>query len=425
MAMISNAAPVAIGQRQDHRAASGVLMALFFAIGFLTCLNDIIVPHFKSIFALDYTRAMLIQFSFFAAYFVVSTPSGFAVRKLGYKNAILLGLSVAAVGCFAFYPAAAFRSYPLFLGALFILASGFTLLQVAVNPYAAILGSKETASSRLTLTQAFNSLGTTIAPLIGSALILSPTGEAADSANAAHSVEAPYLAFAVVLVLMTGALTLFRLPDARPDDEVGAGKGESLWMHAPLVLGAVGIFVYVGAEVAIGSILVSFLREPSIGGIDASAAARYISFYWGGAMIGRFAGSAILRAWAPRHVLATFAAVAFALVGATILFSGHIAMFTILGVGLFNSIMFPTIFTLAIDGLGARTGDGSGVLCMAIVGGAIIPVVEGAVADRIGVHAAFFVPLVCYAYIVWYGLAGSKLSFHRRGEAGTAGALRQ
>ena len=420
MAMLSETAPLGVGHadHKDHRGASTVLMALFFAIGFLTCLNDIIIPHFKAIFALDYTRAMLIQFSFFAAYFVVSAPSGIAVRKLGYKRAIVLGLAVAALGCFAFYPAAILRSYGLFLGALFVLASGFTILQVAANPYAAILGSPETASSRLTLTQAFNSLGTTLAPLVGSALILSPAGsEVAGGEGTAHSVVAPYLAFAAVLVAMSAALALFRLPETRPEASADREPGESVWSHAPLVLGAVAIFVYVGAEVAIGSILVSFLREPGIGAIDAKTAARCISFYWGGAMIGRFAGALVLRAWPPARVLATVAGVAFALVGATILVTGPAAMFTILAVGLFNSIMFPTIFTLAIDGLGERTGEGSGVLCMAIVGGAIVPVVEGAVADRAGVHLAFLVPLVCYAYIVWYGLAGSKARFRRRGEA--------
>jgi FHS family L-fucose permease-like MFS transporter len=397
-------------RRPDHRAASAVLMALFFAIGFLTCLNDIIVPHFKDLFALDYTRAMLIQFSFFAAYFVVSAPSGMAIRKLGYKNAIVLGLAVAALGCFGFYPAAALRSYPLFLAALFVLASGFTLLQVAANPYVAILGRKETASSRLTLTQAFNSLGTTVAPLIGSALILSPgIGGTADRAVAARSVQAPYLVFAATLILMSAALVLFRLPDARPSE--GRAAGASVWSHAPLVLGALAIFVYVGAEVAIGSLLVSFLRDPSIGAIDTKTAARCISFYWGGAMVGRFVGSALLRVVPPASVLVAFASAAFGLVGATILFSGPAAIVTILFVGLFNSILFPTIFTLAIDGLGDRTGEGSGILCMAIVGGAIVPVVEGAVADRAGLHVAFVVPLVCYAYIAWYGTVGWRMRF--------------
>ena len=408
--LTETAAPLNVAHQREHRGAVGVLMALFFAIGFLTCLNDIIIPHFKSIFALDYKGAMLIQFSFFAAYFVVSVPSGIIVHKMGYKNAILLGLGVAALGCFGFFPAAVLPSYVLFLAALFVLASGFTLLQVAVNPYAAILGSPETASSRLTLTQAFNSVGTTVAPLIGSALILSPDKGPVDPAVAAHSVQAPYLAFAAILVAMAAALALFRLPEVRPEQEK-SGEGESVWSHAPLAFGALAIFVYVGAEVSIGSILVSFLGERTIAALDAKTAASWLLVYWGGAMIGRFAGAAVLRTWLPPRVLGGAGAVAFLLVGATILGTGHFAMFTILGVGLFNSIMFPTIFTLAIDGLGPRTGEGSGVLCMAIVGGALVPVLEGAVADRLGVHVAFVVPLVCYAYIVWYGLVGSKLRF--------------
>jgi FHS family L-fucose permease-like MFS transporter len=418
MAMISETAETAetagpqVAARADHRVASGVLMALFFAIGFLTCLNDIIVPHFKAIFALDYAQAMLIQFSFFAAYFVASAPSGIAVRRLGYKRSILLGLVVAAAGCVGFYGAAAFRSYAMFLASLFVLASGFTLLQVAANPYVAILGSKETASSRLTLTQAFNSVGTTLAPFVGASFLL-PAGDGGTPEPATiRSVQTPYLSFAVVLVVMTLALRAFRLPEARAERSVAGGR--SVWSHAPLAFGALAIFVYVGAEVAIGSLLVSFLREPSVGAIDARTAARCVSLYWGGAMIGRFAGAAILRRWAPPRVLAVFAAAALALVGITILFEGPVAMVAILSVGLFNSIMFPTIFTLAIAGLGERTGDGSGVLCMAIVGGAIVPLLEGAVADRVGVQAAFAVPLVCYAYIAWYGLVGSKMRFTER-----------
>jgi FHS family L-fucose permease-like MFS transporter len=412
MTMMTETASPRVAASADHRAASGVLMALFFAIGFLTCLNDIIVPHFKAIFSLDYAQAMLIQFSFFAAYFVVSAPSGIAVRRLGYKRSILLGLVVAAAGCAGFYGAAAFRSYAMFLGSLFVLASGFTLLQVAANPYVAVLGSKETASSRLTLTQAFNSLGTTLAPLVGASFLLSGADGAAADRAAARSVQTPYLSFAVVLVAMALALRAFRLPEAHAEQTVPGGR--SVWSHAPLTFGAVAIFVYVGAEVAIGSLLVSFLREPSIGAIDAGTAARCVSFYWGGAMIGRFAGAAMLRKWAPPRVLSAFAGAALVLVCVAILARGPVAMVAILSVGLFNSIMFPTIFTLAIDGLGERTGDASGVLCMAIVGGALVPLLEGAVADRAGVQTAFTVPLVCYAYIAWYGIVGSKMRFAER-----------
>lgn len=399
--------------REHHRVASGVLIGLFFAIGFLTCLNDIVIPHFKSIFDLDYTRATLVQFCFFAAYFIASPPSGLIVRKAGYKRAIVVGLATAGVGCIGFYPAAAVRSYPLFLGSFFVLASGFTLLQVAANPYVAVLGPEATASSRLTLTQAFNSVGTTIAPIVGSWLILPQTDLSASAGEAARlaatrSVQVPYLVFAGVLLVMSVSLSVMRLPELRPDEGSGpAASGGRLWSHPPLVFGVLAIFLYVGAEVAIGSFLVSFLRDASVVGVDARTAARGMSFYWGGAMVGRFVGAGALRRWPPRYVLATVAGVALLLVGATVVLSGSAAMVTILSVGLFNSIMFPTIFTLAIDGLGARTGQASGMLCMAIVGGAILPVVQGAVADRIGVHLAFVVPMASYAYIAWYGLSGA------------------
>jgi len=406
--MSSFTQPNATGPSDERRylVASGVLIGLFFAIGFLTCLNDIIIPHFKSIFELDYTRATLVQFAFFAAYMIVSVPSGLLIRKVGYKKAIVVGLATAAAGCVAFYPAAEWRSYAVFLFALFVLASGFTILQVAANPYVAVLGARKTASSRLTLTQAFNSVGTTVAPLVGSWLILpsAANGEAAPPPSAS-SVQSPYLVFAAVLVAFSALLALLKLPDARPTAVVASKK--SAWSHLPLVLGAVGIFMYVGAEVAIGSFLVNYLSDSAIGVADEQIAARCMSFYWGGAMVGRFLGAAALRKWSPRYVLACFAFVAFALVTASVASTGQVAMIAILAVGFFNSIMFPTIFTLAIDGLGDATGQGSGILCMAIVGGAIVPVVQGAVADRIGVHLAFVVPLVSYAYIAWYGLAGS------------------
>ena len=400
----TSSAPTPQHSPSSATAASAVLMALFFAIGFLTCLNDIIIPHFKSIFELNYTKAMLIQFSFFTAYFVVSSPAGMIIRAVGYKRGILLGLMTAAVGCLGFYPAASMKSYPLFLGALFILASGFTILQVAANPYVAILGKKETASSRLTLTQAFNSLGTTIAPFIGSVFILGSAASAPD----ASSVQRPYLIFAGALVAMSIALASFRLPEAAPGESAAPVKrGRGAWSSPPLVFGVIGIFCYVGAEVAIGSFLVSFLREPSIANLDETTAARCIAIYWGGAMLGRFAGAGILAILPPRRVLAVFALAAFSLVGLTIVFGGHVAMVAILAVGLFNSIMFPTIFTLAIDGLGEDTGQGSGLLCMAIVGGAIVPVLEGAIADHMGIRVAFLVPAACYAYIAWYGKVGS------------------
>ena len=412
----------------SYTAPLVVLTTLFFMWGFITCLNDIIIPHLKAVFDLNYAQAMLIQFAFFTAYFVISLPSGLIVNRLGYKNGIIIGLLTAGLGCLSFYPAAGMRSYGMFLFALFVLASGITLLQVAANPFVAVLGKPETASSRLTLTQAINSLGTTIAPVFGSFIILSnvvkspaevsqmsPVAAEAYRAAQASSVQTPYLGLAAALVLLAVAIAFFKLPkiDAASGGDQGSGDGgvthagKSAWSYPPLVLGAIGIFVYVGAEVAIGSFLVNYFKEPNIGGLTEAEGARYVSFYWGGAMVGRFIGSLLtLRLFRPGRVLAAHAFVASGLVVATMVASGPVAMWSIIAVGLFNSIMFPTIFTLAIDGLGKHTGQGSGILCMAIVGGALIPVVQGALADRIGIHHCFIIPAACYLYIAWYGLKG-------------------
>jgi FHS family L-fucose permease-like MFS transporter len=414
------------GTNTSYLAPLSVLTTLFFMWGFLTCLNDIIIPHLKGVFELNYAQAMMIQFAFFTAYFVVSLPSGAIVKKVGYKTGIIIGLLVAACGCLLFYPAAGARSYAMFLGALFVLASGITLLQVAANPFVAVLGKPETASSRLTLTQAFNSLGTTIAPAIGSFLILSTAVKsklelAAMSPGAAEayrlaeasSVQRPYLGLAAALVLLAVAIAAFRLPKI----EGGAVEGtmgasddaahKSAWSYRHLVLGAVAIFVYVGGEVAIGSFLVNYFKEPAIGGLAEAAGAKLVSLYWGGAMVGRFIGTVTLRMYKPGKVLALHAVGSCALIALTMLTSGSLAMYAVLAVGLFNSIMFPTIFTLAIDRLGKHTGQGSGILCMAIVGGALIPVLQGAVADAIGIHHCFIVALLCYVYIAWYGANGS------------------
>lgn len=411
----------------NYTPALTVLTSLFFMWGFLTCLNDIIIPHLKAVFDLNYAQAMLIQFSFFTAYFVVSLPSGWFVEKFGYKAGIIVGLVTAAVGCLLFYPAAGERSYEIFLIALFILASGITLLQVAANPYVAILGRPETASSRLTLTQAFNSLGTTVAPLFGSWIILSNAVktpaelsimsavevEAYRAAEAA-SVQNPYIGLASALLIVAFVFGLFKLPRVEAAEAASEGGHNqdhlhpSAWRYRHLVLGAIAIFVYVGGEVAIGSFLVNYISQPSIGDMSVADAGRYVSFYWGGAMVGRFIGSAVMRTIAPGKVLTVHAVAVMALVITAILTTGHVSMWAILAVGLFNSIMFPTIFTLAIHGLGRHTGQGSGILCMAIVGGAIIPVVQGFVADSIGIQLAFIIPVLCYAYIAYYGARGYR-----------------
>ena len=409
-----------------------VLTTLFFMWGFITCLNDILIPHLKTVFSLNYTQTMLIQFTFFTAYFVVSLPSGFIVEKVGYKRGIVIGLVTAGLGCLLFYPAAGTRSYPIFLLALFVLASGITLLQVSANPYVAILGRPETASSRLNLTQAFNSLGTTIAPLFGSLLILSMAAKGAEEIASlspadltayqlaeAASVQVPYLGLAAAFMAIAALIALVKLPAIEAADQASAAgevhddKHESAWHYRHLTLGAVAIFVYVGGEVAIGSFLVNFMGMPEIGGLSPEVAGKYLSFYWGGAMVGRFIGSAVLRTIPPGKVLGVNAIVAAVLVLSAMALSGPLSMWALLAVGLFNSIMFPTIFTLAVDGLGRHTGQGSGILCMAIVGGALIPLLQGAFADRIGLHQAFFLPALCYLYIAYYGFKGHVPSYAR------------
>ena len=414
-------------EKNPYFGSLTILTSLFFIWGFITCLNDILIPHLKSVFELTYTQAMLIQFCFFAAYFVVSVPSGYLVEKIDYKAGIIAGLSIAGVGCLLFYPAASQHSYPLFLAALFVLASGITLLQVAANPYVTILGGAETASSRLTMTQAFNSLGTTIAPYFGSLFILSAAVKTAEDiklldANQlssyqtaqAAAVQNPYLFIAALLFFIAIIFALIKLPNIKvinkkPDQSVASSidnQHYSAWGYNHLVLGAIAIFLYVGGEVCIGSFLINFMGEPAIAGLAENEAGKYVSFYWGGAMVGRFIGAAVMQSIHPGKVLVFNALAATSLVLITINSSGSIAMWAILSVGLFNSIMFPTIFSLAINGLGSHTGQGSGILCAAIVGGAILPVIQGLFADQIGIQAAFFIPVLCYLYISYYGWKG-------------------
>lgn len=410
----------------SYSGTLAILTSLFFIWGFITSLNDILIPHLKAVFTLNYSQAMLIQFCFFTAYFVVSVPSGHLVERIGFKGGIISGLAIAGLGCLLFYPAAGRHSYPLFLTAFFVLASGITLLQVAANPYVAILGRPETASSRLTMTQAFNSLGTTIAPYFGALFILSAAVKTADEirllsagdlsayqAAQAAVVQQPYLLLAGVLFLIAGCFAAIRLPKVTPaESPVQQAADEtvyqSAWDYRHLVLGAVGIFVYVGAEVSIGSFLVNYLAEPAVSGLAEREAAKYVSLYWGGAMVGRFAGALVMRNIHGGKVLTFNALAAAVLVLASMAGSGPVAMWAILAVGLCNSIMFPTLFSLAINGLAKHTGQGSGILCAAIVGGAIIPVVQGLFADRIGIQPAFFIPVLCYLYIAYYGWQGHR-----------------
>ena len=381
------------------------LTSLFFMWGFITCLNDILIPYLKGAFDLSYTQAMLVQFCFFGAYFIVSLPAGILVGKIGYKKGIVVGLTISSLGSLLFYPAAEMGIYALFLLALFVLASGITILQVSANPYVSALGPSATASSRLTMTQAFNSLGTTVAPFFGAWLIFS--GLEHTQAADASAVQIPYLLIAVTLLFLAFIFSILKLPELGKSQQTEISISKA-WQHRHLKLGAVGIFLYVGAEVAIGSFLVSFLNDPSIAGMQESEAARFIAYYWGGAMVGRFVGAFVMQRIAAGKVLAFNAVAVIILISFAVLFDGEIAMWSILVVGLFNSIMFPTIFSLAINGLGDATSNAAGVLCLAIVGGAIFPLIQGMLADMIGVQLSFILPALCYVYIAYYGLSGSK-----------------
>ena len=419
---------------RSYLAPLVALTSLFFMWGLITSLNDILIPHLKAAFTLNYTEATLIQLAFFGAYFVMSMPSGWLVERIGYKRGIIVGLLVAAVGCVAFYPAAAKAAYPLFLGALFVLASGITLLQVAANPYVTILGPQRTASSRLTLTQAFNSLGTTIGPYVGATLILAAPG--ADAARGAIAtpageaalVQTPYLALAAVLFVIAMLFAVLRLPAVGASETASASNDSAretpVWSNRHLVLGVVAIFVYVGGEVAIGSLLVNFMMDPTVGGLPQQAAGQHLSYYWGGAMVGRLIGSVLLFVVKERApwLLAGFAAVATCLCLAVSQLEGATSAYLALSIGLFNSIMFPVIFTATLERSTAAPAATSGLLCLAIVGGAILPYVFGLIADAAGLHAAYFLPAVAYALIVVFAVASFSAKTYEHGTvAATAG----
>jgi FHS family L-fucose permease-like MFS transporter len=486
----------------SYGAPLAVVTTLFFMWGFLTCLNDILVPHLKPIFDLNYRQIMLIQFAFFGAYFLFSIPSAKIIDWIGYQRSMVAGLLTMGLGAFLFVPAASVPSYPLFLIALIVLAAGITCLQVAANPYVTVLGKPQTASSRLNLTQAFNSLGTFLAPFFGGLLILSAEPKTMEEIHAlapaalqayrlqeAATVKTPYVGLGIALVLLAIAIGSFKLPKIpQAQHQIGEKVNDSIWRHPNLIFGAIGIFVYVGAEVSIGSFLVNYFSQPDIGGFTEKVAASFVAFYWGGAMIGRFIGSALLGGaktaylglvsavaaalvvisypisqylvvsgqtgfmafvWKVVWVLVTarplfalvaavaliatiaaalgggqvtaktnlllggFAVSTSVLVAISMLSSGHVALWSIILVGFFNSIMFPSIFTLGVAELGPLTGDGSGVMIMAIVGGALIPLAQGAIADRIGIHHAFFLPVICYVYILFFALSGSKPNSER------------
>src|SRR6266480_1685850 len=426
----------------SYGPALAVLTTLFFIWGSLTSLNDVLIPFAQHVFSLNLAESMLIQTAFFLAYFVISLPAAKIIDWIGYKRAFIVGLSTMVAACLLVYPAARIPSFPFFLTALMVLAAGITVLQVAANPYVAVLGRPETASSRLNLTQAFNSLGTAVFPFVGARLILGETVSAAAQSASQDAVIKLYVYFfAIVLVLLAVLFAVFKLPKMEAaEHRIGEKVNDSIWKHPNLVYGAIGIFVYVGGEVAIGSSIANYLALDNIGHFASPAAipdaatryraalgeaARYISVYWMGAMVGRFIGSGLLQKIKPSKLLAFAAMMAGLLATTSVFTNGHVAMWTILSVGLFNSIMFPCIFTMGIDELGPLTGDGSGILNMAIVGGAVIPWLVGKVGDLLhhrfyagmiqgetswgqGIHYALIAAAFCYLYILFFALSGSK-----------------
>jgi FHS family L-fucose permease-like MFS transporter len=446
-------------QTQTYRGPFALMTILFFMWGFMTVWNDILIPRFKEAFTLDYFQAMLVQFAFFGAYavgslayYIISMFWGDPINRIGYKNGVTIGLLIAAGGSALFYPAAALVSYPFFLVDLFIVGLGFAMLQIAANPYVTILGPERTASSRLNLSQAFNSFGTTIGPIIGGWLIF--TVFTRPNMSGADAVKVPYLCFAVVFGLLALLFRFAHLPNFANSEHPGRGLGAL--RHPHTVLGMVAIFMYVGGEVTVGSAIVNFLGTPRLGGIPHEAASRFLAFYWGGLMIGRFMGAfslSDLRGWlkktltivvpvvafvvvaltstlanalhygvflvvlpivfllgsaSPQRMLALFSAVIIALLATGMLTAGGTAMWTILAVGMFCSVMWSNIFSLAIEGLGPLKSQGSSLLVMAILGGAILPPLQGAVADHFGIQNSFIVPMVAFAFITFYGIYGYR-----------------
>jgi len=398
----------------------GLVVFLFFAWGFATVLIDTLIPKLKGLFALSYADVMLTQFSFFISYLIFSIPAGLILSRVGYVRGAVLGLVVMAAGCLLFAPAASLGLFPFFLLALFVMAAGITMLQVAANPFIELLGSEATSHSRLTLAQAFNSLGTTVGPWVGAVLILrggvtvhsSGLSEAALTAlrkTEAHAVQVPFLAIGATLVALAIVFWLLRNTNAPPvAGQARLSSIPALLTRPRLVLGAMAIFVYVGAEVSIGSLMTNYLMQPHVLAAAAERAGKLVSLYWGGAMVGRFIGSFVLQRLKPGLVLAACAGTACMLALASSQSTGEVAAYTLIAVGLFNSIMFPTIFSLASEQLGAETPNGSGLLCMAIVGGAIVPLITGAVADQAGLAIALFVPAACYVWIVTYGVLAAR-----------------
>jgi len=441
-----------MNQPKSYRSSFILLTTLFFLWGFITVLVDSLIPRLRELFTLTYFQAGLVQFAFFGAYFLLSIPASYILSKIGYKKGIILGLLTMATGCLLFYPAASYRVFGIFMLAYFILAGGMTILQVAANPFVAVLGSEDGASSRLNLSQAFNSLGTAIAPAVGALFILSDTIKTEDEiaalsetakdtylASEASAVQMPFLGLALFIGLIAVIFLFAKLPkligeETKSETILDSLKGYiKAILNKNLMLGVLGIFFYVGAEVAIGSYLVNYFLDMNLvevikeNGLMKSIAEGilnsgltendnkaivgvFVTFYWSGAMIGRFVGSYLTRIMKPGKVLGIFATIAILLIVISISTTGLVSMWSILAVGLFNSIMFPTIFTLSIDGIGELKPKGSGLLCTAIVGGALIPPLYGYFTDQIGFKMALFFIIICYSYILWFGYRNSKKS---------------
>jgi FHS family L-fucose permease-like MFS transporter len=391
------------------------VFVLFFAFGGITSLNDVLIPKLKLLFTLSYRDVMLVQSAFFAAYFIVSLPAAALVRRIGYMRSAVVGLFTMMAGCLLFGPASTHGAFALFLFALFVLAAGITTVQVVANPLISMLGAPATASSRLTFAQAFNSLGTTIFPYVGSALILGSLATIdpktlSDGALEVFRVTETRVVVNTYLALAAGIAVLALCVWVRrkalvetPAGRVPMLRSLELLTRPRFAFGALCIFLYVGAEVAIGSLIVNYLMQGSVLGISAEQAGKHVPFYWGGAMVGRFIGAVVLRIVAPGKVLATAAATAIGLIAISSDTTGQVSAYSLLAIGLCNSIMFPTIFTLASQGLGKRAAEGSGIICMAIVGGAVVPIVTGRAADLWSLKWALAVPAACYAGIVLFG----------------------
>ena len=420
MSVEASTSPPATGG--NYRPALAVLSGVFFMWGFATVLNDILVPHLKAVFQLDYGQSLLIQFIFYLAYFVTSVPWAKLLERIGYKMSVVAGLGLQATGALLFVPAAQFATFPLFLAALFVLASGITLLQVAANPYVAVIGPASSASMRLNLVQAFNTMGDAVAPLFGGLLILSrsTTGTQDATSNVvisleerladARAVELPYLLVVAILLGLALLIWRFHLPDISAGNRRAASeerKHQSLWRHRNLVFGVPAIFIYMIAEIGIASTLVNYISLPEIGNMSHADAAKYLTFMWSGAMVGRFGGAFLMRRFRPEALLVVVSVAAFGLTVTSVATSGGIAMWTLIMLGLCHSIMFPTIFTLGIRGLGPLTEEGSGLLIMAISGGACAAL-QGVIADHVGLQLSLLLPAACYAYVLFYAVWGSR-----------------